>query len=238
VKKSVFYTVIFVNDKFIAVNKESGISTGGDRWDESKERLDKLIEHDLGLSKLYTVHRIDRETSGIVVFAKDSETHRELCGFFEERKVIKKYIAVVHGRPAWKEISCDLALVPDGNKKHQTIIDKYKGKESLTHFTCLGSAGNYSLFELRPDTGRIHQIRVHAAAIGHPVVCDSLYGKEKPVMLSSFKRGWRGDLLEERPLLSRLGLHAFELTLPGYPTLTAPIHRDMDSLISQMKKMF
>lgn len=237
-KKRIFYTIIFVNDKFIAVNKESGISTGGDRWDESKERLDRFVERDLGVSRIYTVHRIDRETSGIVVFAKDSETHRELSQFFEQRKVNKKYIAVVHGRPTWKETSCNLALVPDGNKKHQTIIDKYKGKESLTRFTCLGSAGSYSVFEARPETGRIHQIRVHTAAIGHPVVCDSLYGKEKPVMLSSFKRGWRGDPLEERPLFSRLGLHALELTLPGYPTMTASLPRDMDSLITQMKKMF
>ena len=100
-----FYSIIFENERFIAVNKASGISVGGDRWDESKERLDRLLERDLKLSKVYTVHRIDRETSGLVVFAKDRETHRSLSLFFENRKILKLYIAVVHGRPSWKETS-------------------------------------------------------------------------------------------------------------------------------------
>ncbi|MDR0486642.1 MAG: RNA pseudouridine synthase, partial [Treponema sp.] len=215
------YTVIFNDERIIAVNKMSGISVGGDRWDDSKERLDRLIERELGLSKLYTVHRIDRETSGLVVFAKDAETHRGLSIAFEERQVQKRYIAVVHGRPLWKETACDLALVPNGNKKHLTIIDKYRGKKSVTRFTFVLSAGNYSVLEVRPETGRIHQIRVHAAALGFPVVCDSLYGKDESILLSSFKRGWRGDPLEERPLLARTGLHALELTLPEGRFLSA-----------------
>jgi len=235
-KSAPFYTVIDNNDRFIAVNKASGISVSADRWDESKERLDKLIEHDLKIPKIYIVHRIDRETSGLVIFAKDRETHRSLSLSFENRQIVKRYTAVVHGRPSWKETSCDLPLVPNGNKKHMTIIDKYRGKESLTRFFFLTSAGNYSVLEVQPHTGRIHQIRVHAAAIGHPVVCDTLYGKDTPVKLSSFKRGYRGDTFEEKPLLSRLGLHALELTLPDGLTLKAPLQRDMSSLINQMKK--
>ena len=231
------YTVIFENEHFIAVNKASGISVGGDRWDESKERLDKLIERDFKLTKIYTVHRIDKETSGLVVFARNNETHRSLSLFFEHRQISKCYIAIVHGRPSWKETSCDLALVPNGNKKHMTIIDKYRGKESVTRFFCRTSAGNLSVLEARPETGRIHQIRVHAAALGYPIVCDGLYGKENPVKLSSFKSSWRGDLLEEKPLLARLGLHALELILPGFQVLTAPIPRDMASLIKQMEKL-
>jgi RluA family pseudouridine synthase len=230
------YTVIFENERFIAVNKAPGISVGGDRWDESKERLDRLLERDMKLPKIYTVHRIDRETSGLVVFARDRETHRALSLAFEQRLVAKRYVVIVHGRPAWKETTCDLALVPNGNKKHMTIIDKYRGKESLTHFIRLISAGNYTVLEARPETGRIHQIRVHAAALGHPVVCDGLYGKETPVKLSSFKNNWRGDPHEEKPLLSRLGLHSHELTLPDTQTLTAPLPKDMASLIKQMEK--
>ena len=230
------YTVIFDSEQLIAVNKASGISVGGDRWDDSKERLDRLLERNLKLSKIYTVHRIDKETSGLVIFAKNKETHRSLSLAFEHRQIVKRYTAVVHGRPSWKETACDLALVPDGNKKHHTIIDKYRGKESVTRFICLMCAGNYSVLEARPETGRIHQIRVHAAALGHPVVCDSLYGKESPVKLSSFKRGWRGDPKQERPLLSRLGLHALELTLPDGQVLSAPLPKDMSSLIKQIEK--
>jgi len=233
-KKELFYTEIFQDENIIVVNKNSGISVGADRYDESKERLDKVIESDLKIPKLFTVHRIDKETSGIVVFAKNKETHRSLSMAFEERLVLKKYVLIVHGRPSWKETTCDLALVPNGNKKHMTIIDKFRGKESITDFTNLYSAANLSVLEARPKTGRIHQIRVHAAALGHPVVCDALYGKMSPIKLSSFKRGWKGDPQEERPLLSRLGLHAQELTLPDTETFNAPLPRDMNSLIKQI----
>jgi len=230
------YSVIADNGSFIAVNKASGISVCGDRWDESKERLDKLIERDLKIPKIYTVHRLDKDTSGLVVFAKDKETHRSLSLAFEHRQVSKKYTAIVHGQTAWKEQTCDLALVPDGNKKHMTIIDKYQGKKSFTRFICLFSSAHYSVLEAYPETGRIHQIRVHLAALGHPVVCDSLYGKENPVKLSSFKRGWKGDPFDEKPLLARLGLHASELILPDNQKLTASVPRDMSALIKQLER--
>ena len=247
--KTMSFAVVYADENIIAVNKISGISVGGDRWDESKERLDRQVAEiafeNPGETppKVFTVHRIDRETSGLVVFAKDEATHRRLSLAFEGREVAKRYIAVVHGRPPWKETTCDLPLVPNGNKQHMTIIDKFHGKKSLTRFRLLCSAGNYSVLEVVPETGRTHQIRVHAAALGFPVVCDSLYGKDKPVLLSSIKMNWRGDLLEEKPLLARLGLHALELSLPmpSLPdnclTLHAPLSRDMDSLVKQMEKI-
>jgi RluA family pseudouridine synthase len=242
-KTSPLFTVIYEDKNIIAVNKASGVSVGGDRWDESKERLDKLVAESVALpaalpaaSKLFVVHRIDRETSGLVVFAKNEAAHRELSLAFEGRDVKKRYIAIVYGRPSWQETVCDLPLVPNGNKQHQTIIDKYRGKKSLTRFKLLGSAGNMSVLEAFPETGRTHQIRVHAAALGFPVVCDSLYGKDKPVLLSAIKKNWRGDLLEEKPLLARLGLHAAELSLPAQ-TLCAPLPRDISALIKQMERV-
>jgi RluA family pseudouridine synthase len=234
-----WFTVIFENENIIAVNKAAGIQVGGDRWDESRERLDKLIAETINPpSKIFTVHRIDRDTSGLVVFAKNNETHRRLSIAFEGRDVAKRYIAIVHGRPSWQETACDLPLIPNGNKLHQTIIDKYQGKKSFTRFVLLCSAGNYSVIEALPETGRTHQIRVHIAALGHPVVCDSLYGKDKPVMLSELKRNWRGDPYEEKPLLARLGLHAAELAIPAESmNLKAPLPKDMASLIKQMEKI-
>jgi len=243
-KRPLFF-LVYEDENIAAVDKSSGIAVSPDRWDLSRERLDKLVEEALCLQKIYTVHRIDRETSGLVVFAKNSESHKTLSMAFENRQIKKRYIAVVCGRPSWRETVCDLALVPNGNKKHLTIIDRFRGKNALTTFRFLGSAGNYSVLEALPETGRIHQIRVHLAALGHPVVCDELYGNVKPVLLSAIKRSWRGDLLDERPLLSRLGLHAAELFIPDYTVkgaeaaglaLKAPLPRDMSALIRQMEK--
>jgi RluA family pseudouridine synthase len=273
--KQLFFSIVYTDENIVAVNKASGISVGGERWEESAQRLDRLlaglyaqssaVEHGFSEQavKLYTVHRIDKETSGLVVFAKNAETHKKLSAAFESRRVEKTYTAIVHGRPAWPggSTECVLPLVPNGNKKHLTIIDKYRGKPSQTNFNLLLSAGNYSVVEARPATGRTHQIRVHLAALGHPVVCDPLYGKKtrggEGVYLSSFKRNWRGDALEEKPLLARLGLHAAKLVLPaaarGEPggtqeetggacsgeaklCLEAPLPRDMAALINQMEK--
>ena len=286
------FTVVYEDENIIVVNKTSGISVGGDRWDESKDRLDRLVslyqnpvsfgtnsgkkrlnadfsseiseikevfpksdilEKPLSAEhKLFVVHRIDNETSGLVVFAKNEASHQRLSRAFENRAVKKRYIAVVCGRPLWREMVCDLPLVPNGNKQHMTIIDKYQGKKSLTRFSLAGSAGNLSVLEAFPETGRTHQIRVHAAALGFPIVCDSLYGTNKPVLLSAIKKNWRGDPLEEKPLLARLGLHAADISLPtavvlgevpiimnedkGAFTIQAPLPRDMSSLIKQMEK--
>ena len=239
----VFFTIVYEDENIAALNKSSGIAVSPDRWNPSLERLDKLAAEFLKIKKLYTVHRIDRDTSGLVVFAKNSGTHKALSLAFEERKVKKRYIAAVHGRPSWQETACDLPLVPNGNKQHHTIIDKFRGKKSLTAFRFLLSAGNYSIIEALPETGRTHQIRVHLASLGHPVVCDEFYGNMKPVLLSAIKRGWRGDPLDERPLISRLGLHAAGLSIPGFGAagaasleLKAPLPRDMAALIRQMEK--
>ena len=236
------FTLIYEDENIVALNKSSGIAVSPDRWDVSIERLDVIAAKSLNVKKLYTVHRLDRDASGLVIFAKTSDTAKTLSVAFEDQQIKKRYIAAVHGRPSWTETTCDLGLVPNGNKQHHTIVDKYRGKKSFTSFSFVGSSGNYSILEAFPETSRTHQIRVHLASMGHPVVCDEFYGKSKPIKLSSFKRGWRGDPVEERPLISRLGLHAVELFIPGYGeaesglSLTAPLPRDMAALIKQMEK--
>jgi len=258
------FTIIHKDPSIIVVNKASGIAVTGERWDMDAPRLDLLLRQELAASpdknqplipspqspipdspepELFTVHRIDKDTSGLVIFARDRETHKRLSAAFENRAAEKTYIAVVHGRPSWPggSVSCELPLIPDGNKKHLTVVDKYRGKRSLTAFTLLFSAGNYSVVEARPETGRTHQIRVHLSCLGHPIVCDPLYGKhsrsgsEKGVCLSSFKRNWRGDAATERPLLARLGLHALRLAIDE-TRFEAPLSRDMAALIKQMEK--
>lgn len=225
------FSIIFEDDDLIVVNKASGISVGGDRWDCTKERLDRALN-----KPVFLVHRIDKETSGLVVFAKNKQTHKRLCVAFEKRMVEKTYIAVVHGKPMWKETVCELGLVPDGNKKHQTIVDMYMGKKSKTVFKMLMSAGNYAIIKAMPETGRTHQIRVSLAHLRHPIVCDELYGKPKPLLLSSFKRHWRGNPLEERPLIGRLALHAAKLQIPGIQSFEAPLPKDFKAVAYQFEK--
>jgi len=254
------FTIIYENDQFLVVNKASGIAVIADRWDDSKERLDELLNSyyakeaaDAASSipprepsipfphRVFVVHRIDRDTSGLVVFAKTREAHRYLSSLFESRALEKTYLAVIHGQPAWAETVCDLPLRADGDREHRTIIDKAKGKHARTNFKLLAEVGAYSLIEAQIETGRTHQIRVHLASLGHPVVCDPLYGTMKPVYLSAFKRGWRGDNLEEKPLLSRLGLHAYSLVIPTpegeAQRFIAPLPRDFRALVNQMEKV-
>jgi RluA family pseudouridine synthase len=261
-KRNVPYRIVHEDDSLLVVDKAAGIAVLADRWDDSRERLDEILNEmfaaEVAVGKaeripfphrVFVVHRIDRDTSGLVAFAKTAEAHRFFSTAFEARGVDKSYIAVIHGRPAWTETSCDLPLRPDGDREHRTVVDKALGKRSVTRFRVLGGVSNLSLVECRPETGRTHQIRVHLATLGYPIVCDPLYGTDKPVLLSSFKRGWRGDPYDERPLLSRLGLHAARLVLPAMGTesantdaplapleLSAPLARDMAALINQMEK--
>jgi 23S rRNA pseudouridine1911/1915/1917 synthase len=263
-KRPAPWTPVYEDPRILAVNKQAGINVGADRWDGEAERLDRLLA--LPYGRIFTVHRIDKDTSGLVVFARNAEIHRFLSQAFESRAVEKTYLAAVHGRPAWEEADCDLPLVPDGDRRRRTIVDRSRGKKSYTRFRRLLCAGNYSLIEARPETGRTHQIRVHLAALGYPVICDPLYGVnarsstpegganrgglEKGVFLSSFKKGWRGSPADEKPLISRLALHALRLVLPlpdqtaepalpsapGILTLDAPLPRDFSALRAQMEK--
>jgi 23S rRNA pseudouridine1911/1915/1917 synthase len=260
------FSIVFENEFFAVLNKSSSIAVIADRWDDSKDRLDELLNsHYAALvlaasrelppqkpplpypHRVYVVHRIDRDTSGLVLFAKTQEAHRLLSQAFESRSVTKRYIAVVHGRPSWDETVCELALRPDGDRAHRTVIDKGAGKPALTRFRLLGSVETYSVVEAMPETGRTHQIRVHLASLGHPIVVDPLYGTAEPVSLSSFKGKWRGDPYLEKPLLNRLGLHASYIQLPpglfpgtGSPErleFSAPLPRDLGALITQMIKL-
>ena len=163
---------------------------------------------------------------------------------FENREVGKIYHALVYGHPLWDENHVEKKLLIDGDPRHRTVINARYGKIAITDFKNLGSCGPYSWIEALPHTGRTHQIRVHLQSLGISIVCDPLYsGNQHPVLLSEIKRKWNGNPDEERPLLSRLALHAYKLTL-SHPktgekmTFTAPYSKDMDATRKQLANIF
>ena len=241
------FTLIYADDDMIAVNKAAGLLVAADRWDIEAPRLDLLIQKELPqiaplCQKLYAVHRIDKDTSGILLYALNAEAHRALNTAFQEREIKKTYRLLIHGRVSEEQFTVDLPLRTDGDALHRTVVDKRRGKEAITHFTVLETFRQFSLLEARPVTGRTHQIRAHLAAAGYPIVCDSLYGSGKPVLLSELKQRWRGDVYAEQPLIRRLALHAYQLeglhprTREPF-SFTAEYAKDFKSTVHQLQKL-
>lgn len=240
--KNFDYSVIYSDDDIVVLNKRSGILIAADRYNPDAPRLDLLAEKEFG--KLYAVHRIDKDTSGLIIYARNPEAQRNLSMQFENREVHKVYHALVYGHPLWEDLHVDLKLQPDGDARHRTVVSGRYGKPSVTDFKNLGACGPYSWIECYPKTGRTHQIRVHLASNGLSIVCDPLYsGNQKPVRLSEIKKKWNGDEVEERPLLSRLALHAYkiEFTHPKSGekvNFTASYPKDMEATRKQLAKIF
>ncbi len=235
---------LFSDSDILVIDKPAGFLTIADRWDAELPTIFEELGRSLGEAEtkgLLVVHRLDKDTSGLLVFARNAEAHKALSAAFESREVAKTYHALIRGEPQWKETLCDYPLRPDGDKLHRTIIDAGHGKPSVTDFRLLAAYGPFSLVEARPRTGRTHQIRVHLAALGFPIVADPLYGDGKALYLSSFKKKWRGDEFSERPLLSRTALHAFSLAF-AHPrsgaalSFEAPYPRDFKAAVAQLEK--
>jgi 23S rRNA pseudouridine955/2504/2580 synthase/23S rRNA pseudouridine1911/1915/1917 synthase len=196
--------IVYEDDNLIALNKPSGLLSIPDR--EGKDiSLKKLLIEKYG--SIFTVHRLDRDTSGLIVFAKNEETHKHLSLQFEERQTEKIYVGLVIGSLSEKKGSIDAPIAEHPAKKG--LMNVYRtGKESLTDYEVLEDFKIFSWVQFQIHTGRTHQIRVHAKHIGHPIVCDDLYGDGKPILLSSLKHKFKlsKNELEERPILNRESL--------------------------------
>lgn len=229
-------SILYEDDDLLAVDKPSGLASIPERYDNGGPSVLALLKEKN--PRILAVHRIDKETSGVLLFAKSPESQRSLSLQFENHSLFKTYHALAGGRPEWEEMDCGEPLLPDADRGHRTLVKK-EGKPSKTRFRVLSRFRTCFLVEAIPETGRTHQIRVHLSHLGHPVLCDPLYGDGAPLFLSSFKRGFRG--VEERPLLSRLALHAasVEIEHPGTKLpfkIDAPYPKDMASAVKQLQK--
>jgi RluA family pseudouridine synthase len=238
------FPVLYRDDDLLVIDKPSGWLCIPDRYDPDAPVVVRDLRETEG--ELFVVHRIDKDTSGVLIFARNEEAHRGLSEAFETHAVAKTYLAIARGSPSWDEESCDLPLKVDGDRRHRTIIDAARGKASLTRFKVLeryrGSGFSAALVEARPETGRTHQIRVHLTALGFPILCDPLYGSPEPLFLSKVKGKWKGDAWSERPLLTRTALHALSVEFLHPRTgaamkIEAPLPKDMRASVTQLGKL-
>ena len=166
--------VIFEDENILAVNKPAGLPVLPDGWDPKAPYLLEILSNDH--RKLWVVHRLDKLTSGVVLFAINAEAHRFLNIQFEHHRINKVYHAIIEGVPNWISITCDQPLRMNVGHSHKTVVDIKLGKPSSTTFNLLDTNNKFSLIEALPKTGRTHQIRAHLSNIGFPILGDSLYG--------------------------------------------------------------
>lgn len=185
--------ILFADEHILIVNKPADLSVLPEGWEKDAPYLVKLLEEKY--DKVWVVHRIDKITSGVIAFALTAEAHRSLNIQFEKHEVDKVYHALVNGLPKWEEKITKFPLRVNVGHKHRTMVDNRNGVRSETRFKLLERYQAAALVEASPMTGRTHQIRVHAYALGHPLLGDVLYSAP------------------ETNLIERPALHAHALTL-------------------------
>ncbi|WP_395806940.1 RluA family pseudouridine synthase [Daejeonella sp.] len=227
--------ILFENDNLIVVNKPAFLSSLDDRegGDNNLLRMAKNYADDAQIC-----HRLDRETSGALIIAKNPETYRHVSMQFEHRKVNKLYHAVINGTHSFEELHVDLPILNLGAKN--VAINKQEGKPAETVFNSIKFYKHYTLVECRPITGRMHQIRIHLASQRANIAGDEMYGG-KPIYLSEIKRAYRiGKDQEELPIMKRFALHArcisFKIDEHTEMTFEAPYPKDFATLIKLLDK--
>jgi tRNA pseudouridine32 synthase / 23S rRNA pseudouridine746 synthase len=188
--------VLASDDALLVIDKPAGVLSLPDGFDPTKPHLRALLEPEWG--RLWMLHRLDRETSGVMALARTAQAHRRVNAQFERGAVEKVYLALVKGEVTWDQKVVTGPLRSGVGRRKRTIVDPQGGKEAMTDFRVLGRGGGYALLEARPHTGRTHQIRAHLYHLACPVVSDPLYGELQG---------------EHLTLIPRLALHAFSLGL-------------------------
>jgi len=219
--------ILDANDRIVAVNKPAGVTVVPAPGAPADACLRALVERQIG-ARFWVVHRLDRDTSGVIVFARSADAHRELCLAFEERRVQKTYLAFTAGVPDPCQGRIEIPLHPARRGKTRPARPGEPGGQAAAtgyivrkHWELDGA--RVALVEAHPETGRHHQIRVHLRAIGCPILFDGTYG-----------RGTEIGTLDESPC-QRVALHASRLVVPqpdgSRLTIDAPLPADLTALL-------
>lgn len=235
------FSTLHADDHLLVVSKPAGLLTIPDRSGNQHSLL-ALLQRQYG--HVLTVHRLDRETSGVICFARNEAAHRHLSMQFEHHQTDKFYLALLDGVLHHDEGEIDKPI-----GEHHSIPGKMaissSGKPSLTFYRAVERFRRFTLAEAQLKTGRTHQVRVHFQSIGYPLAVDALYGRRSGFFLSeikgkAYKSGKYSE--EERPLMDRTSLHAYRLRLNHPVTgermeFKAELPKDFQAVLTQLRKM-
>ncbi len=232
--------ILYEDEDLLVVNKPPLMLTLPDRYAPEKFNLLHYLSTRYG--KVFVVHRLDKETSGVLCFARNPDAHRHLSLQFERRQVRKIYHTVVEGELPEPEGTINKPIAEHSGGRARMIISA-KGKPSVTTYRVLEQFRNFALVEAQIETGRTHQIRVHFQSQGFPLAVDALYGRRAAIYAREIKtRNFNPSGREkQRPLMERSALHAFRLELQHPRTeqpmkFEAPWPKDFKALVQQLRK--
>lgn len=237
-RRRLSYHLFFEDSDYVIVDKTSGVLSVADRTNKSPHLLGLLNDR---FGHILPVHRLDRDTSGLMLFARNKEAQKAASELFENRNIQKHYLALVDGRPEIEEGLVDVPIAPSSQSSKMLV--KPNGKDSQTQYRILEELGRFTLIECKLLTGRTHQIRVHMQYIGHPLAVDPIYGQRDGLYLSEIKKHYNlGKEQDEQPLLGRLSLHASKLAFVHPFTekevsFESELPKDMRAICNQLRKL-
>lgn len=226
-------------DHFGVAAKPTGLPFDASRGRSGHSTIEHLQAGSPSGARPRPLHRLDKETSGVVVVAFDNKTERELAAALADGTAWIEYMVVLRWPPAEDEGCIDLPLAHGRRSDQGLHADPEHGRQARTHWKVAERWGSFALMRVRPEAGRSHQVRAHLAAFGHPILGDARYGEDGVIMLSQLKLDYRPKRRKpERPLLERPALHAERFVHEGLGLdLRAPVPHDLEVLIRQLKRL-